>query len=116
MLAGETPVLVYNCNKNQGVYIFNDLTKPGNVYVGKTKNFDTRLDQHIRLGRLNDKSDAICVHVCGDDAALRIREHIFKDQFQKMGIKLSSGIEGYGRNLYNDRTFRTTQLELPFDQ
>jgi RHS repeat-associated protein len=116
VLAGETPVLVHNCNKNQGVYIFNDLTKPGNVYVGKTKNFDTRLDQHIRLGRLNDKSDAICVHVCGDDAALRIREHIFKDQFQKMGIKLSSGIEGYGRNLYNDRTFRTTQLELPFDQ
>jgi hypothetical protein len=43
------------------------------------------------------------MHVCGNDDALRIQEHIVKDQFQKMGIKLSSGIEGQGRNLYNAR-------------
>ncbi|WP_443074635.1 GIY-YIG nuclease family protein [Streptomyces sp. NBC_01455] len=105
---------MHNCSKNQGVYVFNDLTKPGHVYVGKTNDFNVRLAKHIQLGRLADKGDAICVHVCGDDTNLRITEHIFKDQFQKMGIKLSSGIEGYGRNLYNTRR-AAVQMELPLE-
>jgi hypothetical protein len=36
-----------------------------------------------------------------------------KVQFEKMGFKLSSGIEGFGRNLYNKR--QATQPELPFE-
>ncbi|MEU6318105.1 GIY-YIG nuclease family protein [Streptomyces sp. NPDC047009] len=116
MLAGATPVLVHNCNKNQGIYIFDDISNPGQVYVGKTNNFDRRLKQHVDLGRRNEGDPVICMHVCGNDDALRIREHIVKVQLQEMGIRLSSGIEGRGRNLYNDRQQRASQLELPFDE
>ncbi|WP_442817261.1 GIY-YIG nuclease family protein [Streptomyces sp. NBC_01216] len=113
MLAGATPVLVHNCNKNQGVYIFDDKSKPGHVYIGKTNNFNVRLNRHADLGRRDKDGPVICIHVCGDDNALRIREHIMKVQFEKMGFKLSSGIEGFGRNLYNKR--QATQPELPFE-
>ncbi|MEV8597620.1 polymorphic toxin-type HINT domain-containing protein [Streptomyces sp. NPDC052012] len=115
-LAGHTPVLVHNCNKNQGVYIFDDISKPGHVYVGKTNNFDVRLRYHANVGRREKDGPVICMHVCGNDDALRIREHIIKVQLQKMGIKLSSDIEGRGRNLYNDRQERANQLELPFEE
>ncbi len=113
VLAGATPVLVHNCNKNQGVYIFDDKSKPGHVYIGKTNNFNVRLNKHADLGRRDKDGPVICIHVCGDDNALRIREHIMKVQFEKMGFKLSSGIEGFGRNLYNKR--QATQPELPFE-
>ncbi|MGW0703226.1 polymorphic toxin-type HINT domain-containing protein [Streptomyces sp. NPDC002867] len=113
VLAGATPVLVHNCNKNQGVYIFDDKSKPGHVYIGKTNNFNVRLNKHADLGRRDKDGPVICIHVCGDDTALRIREHIMKVQFEKMGFKLSSGIEGFGRNLYNKR--QATQPELPFE-
>ena len=43
VVAGGTPVLVHNCGKSQGVYIFDDLANPGKVYVGKTNNFARRL-------------------------------------------------------------------------
>jgi intein/homing endonuclease len=112
VLADETPLLVHNCNKSQGVYIFDDISKPGHVYVGKTDNFARRLREHADLGRREPNGPVICMHVCGNDAALRIREHIVKVQFKKMGIKLSSGIEGWGRNLYNKRGAK--QLEFPF--
>ncbi|WP_329026147.1 RHS repeat-associated core domain-containing protein [Streptomyces sp. NBC_01423] len=112
VLAGATPVLVHNCNKNQGVYIFDDVSKPGHVYIGKTNNFNVRLNKHADLGRRDKSGPVICIHVCGDDSTLRIREHIMKVQFEKMGFKLSSGIEGFGRNLYNKR--QATQPELPF--
>lgn len=104
MLAGATPVLVHNCNKNQGVYIFDDKSNPGHVYIGKTNNFNVRLDKYADLGRREKDGPVICIHVCGDDTALRIREYIIKVQFGKMGFKLSSGIEGFGRNLYNKRS------------
>ncbi|MEU2549914.1 polymorphic toxin-type HINT domain-containing protein [Streptomyces roseolus] len=113
VLAGQTPVLVHNCNKNQGVYIFDDKSKPGHVYIGKTNSFNVRLNKHADLGRRDKDGPVICIHVCGDDTALRIREHIMKVQFEKMGFKLSSGIEGFGRNLYNKR--QATQPELPFE-
>ncbi|MDK0520034.1 polymorphic toxin-type HINT domain-containing protein [Streptomyces sp. ML-6] len=113
VLAGSTPVLVHNCNKNQGVYIFDDKSKPSHVYIGKTNNFNVRLNKHADLGRRDKDGPVICIHVCGDDTALRIREHIMKVQFEKMGFKLSSGIEGFGRNLYNKR--QATQPELPFE-
>ncbi len=113
VLAGATPVLVHNCNKNQGIYIFDDKSKPGHVYIGKTNNFDVRLNRHADLGRRDKDGPVICIHVCGDDTALRIREHIMKVQFEKMGFKLSSGVEGFGRNLYNKR--QATQPELPFE-
>jgi RHS repeat-associated protein len=113
VVAGATPVLVHNCNKNQGVYIFDDMSKPGHVYIGKTNNFGVRLNKHADLGRRDKDGPVICIHVCGDDTDLRIREHIMKAQFGKMGFKLSSGIEGFGRNLYNKR--QATQPELPFE-
>lgn len=111
-----TAILVHNCSRNQGVYIFDDLTKPGSVYVGKTNNFAVRLAAHVRAGRIADPMDAICVHICGDDIDLRISEHIFKSAFQDMGIDLSSGIEPYGQNLYNARQARWVQPELPFEK
>jgi hypothetical protein len=116
VLAGDTPVLVHNCTTNQGVYIFDDISKPGQVYVGMSNDLNRRLKQHAALGRRNIDDPVICIHVCGDEDALRIREHIIKVQFQKMGIKLSSGIEGWGRNLFLNRLQRATQLELPFEE
>ncbi|MEO3819624.1 polymorphic toxin-type HINT domain-containing protein [Plantactinospora sp. B24E8] len=116
VLASGTPVLVHNCGKNQGVYIFDDLSKPGYLRVGMTTNFDVRLARHISEGRLRSKADAICIHVCGaNDKPLRIMEHIMKVELQKWGFRLSSGIEGRGRNLYNVRSPRFVQLELPLE-
>ncbi|GAA2444988.1 hypothetical protein GCM10010405_30550 [Streptomyces macrosporus] len=63
VLAGATPVLVHNCNKNQGVYVFDDKSKPGHVYIGKTNNFNVRLNKHADLGR-RDKDWACHLHPC----------------------------------------------------
>jgi RHS repeat-associated protein len=101
VLAGGAPVLVHNCNKKQGVYIFDDLRKRGQVYVGQTTNFMRRFGEHIGLGRLADPQDAICIHVCGNSDDLKVMEYIMKDQLDKFGFKLSSPIEPNTRNVYN---------------
>ncbi|MCW3816204.1 polymorphic toxin-type HINT domain-containing protein [Micromonospora sp. DR5-3] len=101
VLAGGTPVLVHNCNKNQGVYIFDDASKPGHVYVGQTNNFTRRFGEHMGKGRLNDPKDAVCIHVCGSADDLKVMEYIIKDQLQEYGFKLSSPIEPNTRNVYN---------------
>ncbi|MFY1690541.1 polymorphic toxin-type HINT domain-containing protein [Plantactinospora sp. WMMB782] len=101
VMAGGTPVLVHNCNKNQGVYIFDDVSKPDHVYVGQTNNFRRRLGEHMGKGRLSDPKDAICIHVCGSEDDLKVMEFIIKDQLQEYGLKLSSPIEPNTRNVYN---------------
>ncbi|MGW2266313.1 GIY-YIG nuclease family protein [Streptomyces koyangensis] len=65
--------MVHNCNKNHGFYIFDDKSKPGHVYIGKTNNFNVRLNKHADLGRRDKNGPVICIHVCGDGADLRIR-------------------------------------------
>ncbi|CUU61243.1 intein C-terminal splicing region [Parafrankia irregularis] len=62
VLAGTTLVLVHNCGKNQGIYEFADQLNPGKTYVGKTKNFINRLQDHIDSGRLGSREDAVCTH------------------------------------------------------
>jgi hypothetical protein len=111
---GAAGILVHNCSKNQGIYIFDDLTKPGSVYIGKTGNYAQRFADHIGAGRLRSADDAICIHFCGDDIELRIKEHIFKVVFRQMGFPLASDIEKYGQRLYNT-TQRYVQPELPFE-
>ena len=109
-----TAILVHNCSRNQGVYIFDDMTKPGSVYVGKTKNFAVRLAAHVRAGRIADPMYAICVHICGDDIDLRISgRHMFESGLAGYGIDLSSGIEPYGQNLYNARQARWGSVGAP---
>jgi len=105
-------ILVHNCGKNQGVYIFDDISDPGSVYIGKTKNFGTRLGDHIRAGKLASRDDAICVHFCGSNDDLLVKEHIFKVAFRDMGFRLSSGIEAHGERWYEARQAGT----WPFDK
>lgn len=103
VVAGDTPVLVHNCGKNQGVYIFDDLADPGKVYVGKTNNFARRLGVHVDNGRINDSSDAICIHICGTDDDLFRAEYIFKSGLEKMNVPLSNDIESPGKAIYYAR-------------
>jgi hypothetical protein len=110
---GVASVLVHNCKKDQGVYIFDDISKPGHVYVGQTSGISRRLGQHYRLGRRQKNGEVICVHVCGGRTERMIMEYIIKIQFQKMGIKLSSLPDPEGGNLYLARKEKATQLVLP---
>jgi hypothetical protein len=96
-------ILVHNCTRNQGVYIFDDISDPGSVYIGKTNNFVTRLGTHVTKGKLGSRADAICIHFCGRDDDLLIKEHIFKVVFRDMGFRLSSDIEMHGQRLYEAR-------------
>ena len=105
-------ILVHNCDKNQGVYIFDDISDPGSVYIGKTDNFVRRLGEHVRDGKLASRADAICVHFCGRDFDLLVKEHIFKVAFRDMGFRLSSDIEAHGERLYEARQAGT----WPFDK
>jgi hypothetical protein len=105
-------ILVHNCGKNQGVYIFDDISDPGSVYIGKTKNLGTRSADHIRQGRLAGRDDAICIHFCGSNDDLLVEEHIFKVAFRDMGFRLSSDIEAHGERWYEARQAET----WPFDK
>jgi len=49
-----------------------------------------------------DRED-MCIHFCGSDYDLLVKEHIFKVVFQDMGFRLSSGIETRGLRLYEAR-------------
>ena len=64
-LAGNTPVLVHNCGKDQGIYELLDMYKPGQAYVGKSINLTNRLGDHLRSGRLASADDGKIAHVCG---------------------------------------------------
>jgi excinuclease UvrABC nuclease subunit len=61
-IATAADILVHNCSRNQGVYIFDDISDPGSVYIGKTNNFARRLGEHVTGGKLASRDDAMCVH------------------------------------------------------
>jgi hypothetical protein len=96
----------------RGFYIFDDISDPGSVYIGKTKNLGTRSADHIRQGRLAGRDDAICIHFCGSNDDLLVEEHIFKVAFRDMGFRLSSDIEARGERWYEARQAGT----WPFDK
>ena len=105
-------ILVHNCSRNQGVYIFDDISDPGSVYIGKTNNFVQRLGVHVRDGKLASRADAMCIHFCGSDYDLLVKEHIFKVVFKDMSFRLSSDIEMHGQRLYEARQAG----QFPFNQ
>jgi RHS repeat-associated protein len=96
-------ILVHNCSRNQGVYVFDDISDQGSVYIGKTNNFTRRLGEHITKGKLLDRADAICVHFCGNNDDLLVKEHIFKIVFKDMNFRLSSDVEAHGARWYEAR-------------
>jgi hypothetical protein len=63
VMAGNTPVLVHNCGKDQGIYEFPDMHNPGKTYVGKSINLTNRLGDHLRSGRLASMDDVKITHV-----------------------------------------------------
>ncbi|MFE0739241.1 polymorphic toxin-type HINT domain-containing protein, partial [Streptomyces sp. NPDC058855] len=103
VLAGATPVLVHNCNKNQGIYEFEDQLNPGKTYVGKTKNFNNRLQDHIDSGRLKSREDATCTHVCGTNDDLFVAEHLRMEELRGQGVDLSNDIASPGKKILKQR-------------
>ncbi|MGW6292058.1 polymorphic toxin-type HINT domain-containing protein [Streptomyces sp. NPDC055058] len=103
VLAGATPVLVHNCNKNQGIYEFEDQLNPGKTYVGKTKNFNNRLQDHIDSGRLKSRGDATCTHVCGTNDDLFVAEHLRMEELRGQGVDLSNDIASPGKRILEQR-------------
>ncbi|MER6091734.1 polymorphic toxin-type HINT domain-containing protein [Streptomyces bluensis] len=103
VLAGATPVLVHNCNKNQGIYEFEDQLNPGKTYVGKTKNFNNRLQDHIDSGRLKSREDATCTHVCGTNDDLFVAEHLRMEELRGQGVDLSNDIASPGKRIFEQR-------------
>ncbi|MFF4599827.1 RHS repeat-associated core domain-containing protein [Amycolatopsis sp. NPDC001319] len=103
VLAGDTPVLVHNCNKNQGRYEFEDQQNPGKTYVGKTKNFNNRLQDHIDSGRLKSRGDATCTHVCGTNDDLFVAEHLRMEELRGQGVDLSNDIASPGKKILEKR-------------
>jgi hypothetical protein len=91
VLAGGTPVLVHNCDIDQGVYVFTD-KKSGLPYVGQTNKFDRRLKEHVtKSGRRDPNDHVICIHVCGDQNA---REAVEDELIEELG-----GIENLGNDI-----------------
>ncbi|MEU2605506.1 polymorphic toxin-type HINT domain-containing protein [Streptomyces albus] len=114
VLAGATPVLVHNCNKNQGIYEFKDQLNPGKTYVGKTKNFNNRLQDHIDSGRLKGREEATCTHICGTNDDLFVAEHLRMEELRGQGVGLSNDIASPGRKILERRrdAEKFEQLEL----
>ncbi|TKT10859.1 RHS repeat-associated core domain-containing protein [Streptomyces galbus] len=114
VLAGVTPVLVHNCSKNQGIYEFEDQLNPGKTYVGKTKNFKNRLQDHIDSGRLKSREDATCTHVCGTNDDLFVAEHLRMGELRGQGVDLSNDIASPGKKIFEQRqnAEKFEQLEL----
>jgi RHS repeat-associated protein len=110
VMAGTTPLLVHNCKKNQGVYIFRDRARGGGLYVGKTNNFSIRLARHVRDGRIPDKSCAATIHVCGND-----------DDLLKAEDEMMDMLRGEGESLTNDKkspgaALREAEKAIPYEQ
>ena len=95
VMAGSDPVLVHNCNKKQGVYVFVNILD-GLLYVGQAADFNDRLGKHKRKGKRTSDGHVICIHVCGDQSD---REIIEDELMEELGGKnsLSNSIESPGR-------------------
>jgi hypothetical protein len=105
VLAGNTPVLVHNCSKNQGVYQFDDQLNPGKTYVGKSMNLKARLQYWVRQGRLSSVEDAQCLHVCGTEDDVFAAEHQTMVRLQQQGVQLSNDIASPGKAIINQRKY-----------
>lgn len=101
--------IVHNCSKNQGVYVFRDLTNAGRVYVGKAKNFATRITKHIEDGRVKSRRDVHCYHVCGTNDDLEIAEHRVMVQLGKRR-SLANKRASPGKTKLAKRNFRQGRL------
>ena len=110
VLAQRTPVLVHNCKKNQGVYEFPDQWNPGKTYVGKTNDFDRRLGEWIRDGRLRSRSDATCTHVCGTNDDLFVAEHRRMEELRKQGVPLGNKDASPGKSILERRKYEQLKL------
>ncbi|MBL7496454.1 DNRLRE domain-containing protein [Frankia sp. CNm7] len=110
VLVGKNPVLVHNCKKNQGVYEFADQWNPGSTYVGKTSDFDKRLQHHIDTGRLRSRADAKCTHVCGNDDDLFVAEHLRIQELRGQGVQLSNQRASPGKKILEQRGFQQLRL------
>ncbi|MGW4466349.1 LamG-like jellyroll fold domain-containing protein [Micromonospora sp. NPDC004704] len=108
VLAGDHDVLVHNCNKKQGVYMFADAWNKGKIYVGKAGNFNVRLGYWKRKGRIKGK--ATCIHVCGKSDDVEIAEHIWMQRIRRRGGKLSNQIASTGKAKFLARTYRQLRL------
>lgn len=110
VLAGATPVLVHNCNKNQGIYEYPDQWNPGKTYVGKTLNFKNRLKDHLDSGRLKSLDDVKCTHVCGTEDDVFIAEHLRMEELKRQGVQLGNDLTSPGKKKLQQRGFQ--QLDL----
>ncbi|QYN26413.1 polymorphic toxin-type HINT domain-containing protein [Amycolatopsis sp. DSM 110486] len=99
VLAGTTPVLVHNCNKNQARYEFEDQLNPGKTYISKTKNFNNRLQDHINSGRLKSRGNATCTHVCGTNDDLFVAKHPRMEELRDQGVDPSNDIASPGKKI-----------------
>ncbi|GIM66440.1 type IV secretion protein Rhs [Amorphoplanes auranticolor] len=83
VVVGNTPVLVHNCDRDGGVYVFTEKNS-GLPYVGQTNNFDRRLAEHARTGKRDPDDPVTCIHVCGDQHA---REAVESEVIDLLGGK-----------------------------
>ncbi|MGW0433683.1 polymorphic toxin-type HINT domain-containing protein [Micromonospora sp. NPDC003197] len=103
VFAGNAPVLVHNCGKDQGVYEFPDMHNPGKTYVGKSINLTNRLGYHLRKGRLASMDDVKITHVCGCEDDVFVAEHLRIQQLRKQGVPLSNDINSPGKVILDRR-------------
>jgi GIY-YIG catalytic domain len=96
---GGQDLLVHNCRRNQGTYLFRDQANPGMLYVGKTNNFNVRLGVHMRNGRISSPRCVLRIHVCGDDDALLMAEDELMSRLRSHGVPLSNSIASPGAAL-----------------
>lgn len=110
VVTGSDAVLVHNCNKNQGVYVFEDQWNPGKIYVGKTNNFQRRLREWTDEGRLTRPEDARCIHVCGKDTDLYVAEYLEMQRLRRQGHTLSNKNASPGAKIYERRRYEQLNL------
>ncbi len=66
----------------EGIYEFQDLLNPGQIYVGQSGNIPQRLQEHVRSGRLGGVEDARTTQVSGGKFAREIAE---QDRISELG-------------------------------
>ncbi|MEW2161056.1 polymorphic toxin-type HINT domain-containing protein [Streptomyces sp. NPDC007189] len=113
VLAGSTPVLVHNCTKNQGIYLFRDQANDGKLYVGKTNNFTRRIGEHMRKGRVSSPNCVLTIHVCGGDDEMFAAEDELKTRLEDNGWDLSNKIESPGARIRQRDGDQLTLFDYP---
>jgi RHS repeat-associated protein len=106
-------VLVHNCGKNQGVYLFRDEANPGNFYVGKTNDFNRRIGEHMRDGRVSNPKCVLKIHVCGGDDELFAAEDELMSRLRSHGVPLSNKSTSPGAKIRARQGDQLTLFDLP---